>query len=184
MASQPNDAIAERPTEQAMVASEAAATPAGKHVSDARGANFALDSMAPVLAEPRGESKRQRDGAGDEERGDKMAKRARSRHDEFMGWVDQECVTSWNALYDASAWVGRFQQCYHSDEKLQSILETTKQLGFEIMKSQLKEQVRDGNIGLVAHEIVTKLNKLLEKEKGCDCDPCPPEVIFVCFFWG
>ena len=143
----------------------AAATPAEQHNS---GADDAPDGTVPVLAESHGvEGKRKRDEPADSERGGKTAKHSSGVHDEFMSWLDIQCADRWNRLFDAAAWVERFKDIYNSDETLQTILSSVKQHGFDIMKQQLKEKVSNNGIGLVADEIVAKLEGLLKREKGC-----------------
>jgi len=167
MASPHGGGIAERPADQAMATFAAAATPAERHNSNAHGADDALDGTAPVLAESHGESKRKRDETADSERGGKTAKHSSGVHDEFMLWLDIQCVERWNELCSAAAWVDRFKKFYPSDETLQTILSSRKQHGFDIMERKLKEKVGNDGIGLVADEIVAKLEELLKQEKGC-----------------
>jgi len=84
-------------------------------------------------------------------------------HSEFTKWVDIQCTKRWNELFEAEAWAERFKKIYSSDEELKSILTLKRTDGFSLMKGQLIEQVGHGGIGLVAHEIFTKLEELFPK---------------------
>ena len=88
-------------------------------------------------------------------------------YDEFVKWFDVQCVSRWNKLCSAEAWAERFKDFYSNDEALKSILVTSRRIdGFAVIEKKLKEQVGHDDVGLVVHEIVTKLEDLSKSGRG------------------